>query len=485
MTSISSWTITSNPNFSIEKPELAKSCVKPKHEYTQAILKLRLPQSAKEVLFVLVDMFNPNVTDNIFPRKSTVIERTSKSARSVERGFYELCKKGYLVIFDTFQIEGGGQGSSRFYLPCSIFDPSKVNDVLSLPPRMSQIKNKPFKNARETFIEDPKTKEIIGYFTPTEEERWPSQKWQRPNVKSVGRPDDTNVGRPVAKKDDHNLKVESKSSTKTITRKKTPPKDREITGARGFVEEGALALGDSLGFRITEKQIGECKKACEKFGIEEGEFLKNLELVQRDPLVKYTTLSFARLGYPNSSIVFGTKRLKKDLAPYVGSASLHEYHGFNTSFQSHRGALKAVFPMKYRKKIDSINIDSEFKGEFLRGISDKDLFSNDEYGLERHVENFLREAYPKSLTNKEKIQIKENLESLFPRAFKDLARPLQERYIERVLISKALSFRDLFALYGDLHRWISEHSFQSLASLVTPEDYDPAVYYEPTAQYAA
>jgi len=402
-----------------------------------------------------------------------------------------LANRGFLIVYDVYRV-GHGQTSCRYYLPESIFDISKVGEVLSLPPRISQIKNRDFDQVRETLVLSADYKTIIGTYTPKVGARWPRAKHlelvvpveeiQGPPVADLGvrpvaeieQPPVAEINNLITNYNNQNLnnKIQPQTSNSEIEVKTNLDINCEVTQdpiKADFVEEGVSEFESLVDFKVSKKQLEACKTAVKKNKITEPEFNKNLKLLNLDPLVKHTTSSFARLGHRTASIKFGVHKLKFQLSTHLKATTLHKFDGFNTNFDSHRDALKVLFPEKYEKAVGTIKLASALKNEFLEWVSDDQLFGGQSESAEI---NFMKEMHPKVEANKDKELIRSSLEFDFHKIIVQLNPKLLDQCVYWFSESRNRFYCCVEKQYLHLHGWLKEHAPERVHGLVAPEAFD-------------
>ena len=356
-----------------------------KFEISLAINQLPIHSTEKLLMKLLVDYFNPQLEDNVFPTVRTLSSHISKSDVHTRRLINGLAKKGWLVVIDAKRLVGEHLcfTSNRYRFPPSILlhqefldsenvfkkaknlkssdaqvyeaararmeaarlrlDAAKF-EVINLEPRESQLNG--LRGAADRYGKSLDLKENVRECKIVDFEKIPPAcssdggdlTCKLEGIKHEGKtPSNTSIR--LNNNLNSNLNNNSKSPTKT-----SPMIDPLIK------VEGDLVIKKCLD--LYSEKLAKPRPSSSSAAEFKGEFLargftfegfeKNLELVANDELLKRTTFSITRILEIDTAIkakeLFKTRMLK-ELQRSVGNMSRFDDFIFaeakNWGFKTH------------------------------------------------------------------------------------------------------------------------------------------------------
>ena len=134
---------------------------------------LPLKKTHIRVLKVLLDLQYQRKQEGVGVSQGELAKMVRVSRSTVGRALKEASEKSYILIFDTY-IKGIGAAPSRIYFHETILYPGAIELAKkNIPPRISQLKGKDFKDCKPTLILEFEDGEPIDQYWPTPELRWP------------------------------------------------------------------------------------------------------------------------------------------------------------------------------------------------------------------------------------------------------------------------------------------------------------------------
>ena len=139
---------------------------------SQDIETLPLKPTSIRVMNALLERYDQDSQGGLSISQRELASQVGLSQSTVARALREASAMGFLMIYDTY-IKGVGQAASRYFFPQSIVDRQLAEQVAKHPPRMSQLRGKPFEAAKPTLIVDKVSGKVVNQYIPTGESRWP------------------------------------------------------------------------------------------------------------------------------------------------------------------------------------------------------------------------------------------------------------------------------------------------------------------------